>query len=426
MNRLTAAFAATIAFAPLALAAPAPRDGVGDVAAAIEAHYFDPAKGKTIADDLRGEAANGAFDGLTDPRELAQTLTAKLKPLDAHFHVEWLGDTPTPEAGAGPGPRPGPPRSYDDELRRSNYGFRKTEILPGNIGLIEMSGFADFNVKGDPARLAVDAALQSVTCADAIVIDLRQNGGGSPAMVGYLASAFAAPGADIYNVFHGREGTRSEAPADPYAAPRADVPVFILISSRTGSAAEAFPYTLQAAKRAIVVGEASAGAANPGGMVPTPSGFGVFVSDGSPINPLTGGNWEGTGVIPDVTVPAAAALDTGYELALEAALNRGLPEAETMDARWALEAIRAPKIDFAAADYVGVYDDLTITAGDGTLISTRSNPPPTTLKALAADLFFVVDHPERRVHFERDAAGKVVLMELRTSNGDALRLHRQS
>ncbi|BCW88308.1 hypothetical protein sos41_14470 [Alphaproteobacteria bacterium SO-S41] len=424
MNRFAAALVYGLLGASTALAAPAPRGGVGDVAAAIEAHYFDPAKAKSIADDLRSAAANGAFDALTDPRDLAQTLTTKLKPLDAHFNVEWQGDTPAPESV--PGSPPGPRRSYDDELRRTNYGFRKTEILTGNIGLIEMSGFAGFNAKGDPARLAVDAALQSVAHADAIIIDLRQNGGGSPAMVGYLASAFVAPGADIYNVFHGREGTRSEAPSEPYAAPRTDVPVFILISGRTGSAGEAFPYTFQAAKRATIVGEASAGAANPGGTVVTPSGFAVFVSDGSPINPVTGGNWEGTGVIPDVAVPAASALDKGYELALEAALARGLPETETMDVRWTLEAIRAPKLDFTAADYAGTYDDVTITAGDGTLISTRGKRPPTTLKPLAADLFFVADHPERRVHFERDAAGNVVLMELQTSSGDALRLHRQS
>ena len=130
---------------------------------------------------------------------------------------------------------------------------------------------------------------------DAVIIDLRYNGGGSPAMVGYLVSAFTPRDADIYNVFHGREGTESERPKDAYASPRLDVPLYVLISGLSASAAESTTYTLQAAHRATVVGEPSAGAANPGGEFPVGDGFNVFISTGTPVNPVTGKNWEGVG-----------------------------------------------------------------------------------------------------------------------------------
>src|SRR5690606_41154168 len=124
----------------------------------------------------------------------------------------------------------------------------------------------------------------------------RGNRGGSPAMVGYLASAFVARGADIFNTFHSRDVAHSEAPADWYHAPRPTVPLYVVVNGHTGSAAESFAYTLQQAGRATVVGETSGGAANPGGPVPTPGGLEVFVPTGSPVNPFSGGNWEGTGV----------------------------------------------------------------------------------------------------------------------------------
>ena len=77
----------------------------------------------------------------------------------------------------------------------------------------------------------------------------------------------------------------------------------------TSSAAEAFPYTLKAAKRATLIGEATWGGANPGGFVEAGDGFSVFISDGLLVNPFTGTNWEGTGATPDIKVDATEALN---------------------------------------------------------------------------------------------------------------------
>jgi C-terminal peptidase prc len=178
------------------------------------------------------------------------------------------------------------------------------------IGYIRLSTF----MSNDGSQ-EFKQALKKLEKTKGLIIDLRGNPGGAPAMVGYLASAFTAHNASIYNVFHSRVGTVSEAPAEWYATPRVDVPVYVLIDGRTGSAAESFAYTLQQARRATIVGEHSGGAANPGRFFAAGHGFRVFVPTGSPVNPISRGNWEGTGVIPDVASSSDDALETALALA---------------------------------------------------------------------------------------------------------------
>ena len=419
----------------VALAPVAPREVAGRVARAIEAHYFDAARGKAIADDLRAEAATGAFDALTDPRDLATALTRRLLPIDHHFNVGWsAGDAGPGPGGPGPqvrrGPGPGGPGAHqaDPFERRGAWGFRRVEILPGGIGYVDMRQFANFQPGDDdaPARAAVEAVLTLLTSSDAVIIDLRENGGGSPAMVGYLVSAFTPKDAKIYNVFHSREGTEDESPETYYARPRLDIPVYVLTSARTGSAAEAFAYTMQAAKRATIVGEASGGAANPGGRVPLGDGWSVFVSRGSPVNPVTGSNWEGAGVQPDVAAPAREALDRARQLALEALLAKQPGGPVATDTRWALEALKAERNPPATIggldDYAATYNgDLVVRRVGATLTMQRGRRPASVLLPLGDGLFFVQGEPSRRVAFERDASGKVVALQLQGPTGDGAR-----
>ncbi len=217
--------------------------------------------------------------------------------------------------------KPGDPTAARRPPPDPGNGIDRVDILDGNVGVLGLRGFADFEFGRDdqPARRAIDAALRRLADADALVIDLRGNRGGSPAMVGYLASAFVAPGSGIFNTFHSREGTQSEAPAQWHAAPRPALPLYVVIDARTGSAAESFAYTLQQADRATIVGETSGGAANPGGPIGTGGGLMVFVPTGSPVNPISHGNWEGVGVRPDVPVESAEALDAALRLARTAA-----------------------------------------------------------------------------------------------------------
>jgi hypothetical protein len=391
-------------------ATPSPRETAQAVATRIRDLYFDPKRGDEIAKGLESASAAGAFDALTDPRDLATALTTRLRPLDGHFNVAF---DPRPGDGPpmrGPGPSPGS-RPVNPGEAPGHYGFRGVQILPGNIGCIDLRQFSDidFDDPKDPARAAADAALNFVAGTDAIIFDLRDNGGGAPSMVGYLTSAFTPANAPIYNIFRTRQGMRSEAPAAFRAGPRLTVPVYILISARTGSAAEAFPYTMQAARRAVIVGEASGGAANPGGMVPAGGGFAIFVSQGSPINPITGGNWEGDGVKPDVATPWDKASDTAQIMALEAIITH---DAGRTDAVWALEAMRSQDLPANIVGelgaYPGAYGDRTVSLDGPRLKVVAGRRPPVALTPLGDDLFTVVGDPGRRYQFLRDDDGKVI------------------
>lgn len=403
-------------------ATASPRVVVGEIAEAIRQGYFDPTQAEVIAAAIVAEAAAGHYDALTDPRDLQEALTQRLKPYDRHFNVT----APLPPSDAPPEIRPSlRPVPFNIGVARRGQGFRSVEILPGNIALIDMRMFVHFEGDNDASRRQADAVLQFVSTADAVIFDQRGNGGGSPNMVGYLVSAFVERGPDIYNTFHTREGTESEAPTEYYPRPRPDVPLYVLTSARSGSAAEAFAYTLQAVGRATLVGETTAGAANPGGPAITPSGYRVFVSDGTPVNPITRSNWEGVGVKPDVAVPAAEALDFAWKVALAKQAER-LTGPAAMEAAWVLEALNAPSnMAFRSEDYVGAYSTTRVGAADGVLTWRQGDRPAWRLKPLSADLFFDVDEPYRRIRFERDAQGRVAALEILDSQSGNSRFLRR-
>ena len=421
---LTCALGLLVSLAPAGHASASPRTDTDSVAKAIEDNFYDVARGKSIASDLRAAAAKGDFDAYDDNRELAAALTQRLKPLDAHFNVQW--SPPTAKDDNNKGDRR-PPRS-PPPTHGTQHGIRRVEILPGNIGYIDLRQFAhfEFGKPDQPARQAIDAALQLIAGTDAVIVDLRANGGGSPAMVGYLTSAFTPKGADIYNTFHRRQGTDSEAPGDWFPSPRLQVPLYVLESARTGSAAEAFAYTVKNAKRATIVGEASAGAANPRGEVDAGNGISVFVSSGTPISPITGKNWEGEGVIPDVAVASSQALETARRLALEKIVAER-PQNESTEARWALDGLRAeaqPRQSGSPAEYVGDFGPMTIAEDDGRLVVKRGRRPVVVLLPLGGDVFTVAADPNLRMTFARDGKHAVDALEVEGLDGRSSRFRR--
>jgi hypothetical protein len=418
MRWLSLVMLAGLASAAAARDAPSPRAVVEGTAGAIERNYFDHARAATIAADLRAEARAGRYDGLA-PDALATALTRRLSPLDHHFRVAYSPGAEAPAPDAGPPPEPA--YGHEEQDRRGGYGFRRVAVLPGNIGYLRLDSFApiDFDQRDWPAWRAADAALTLLSRTDAIIIDLRGNGGGDPSMVGYLVSAFVAPDANVYNEFRFGQGRMSERPQIPSTAGLA-APVYILVSGRTGSGAESFAYTMQAAHRATIIGETSVGAANPGRDVPIAPGYAVFVSAATPINPITGGNWEGTGVRPDIAVPAADALESARALALESALTR-IPAAERIDAQWALDAQRArARQDGAPAldGYAGDFSGATVSVEEGALSYRMGRRPAIALIWLTGDVFTAPDDPRFRYTFRRDGAGRVDAIEIDAENGE--------
>jgi peptidase S41-like protein len=412
---------------PLSMASaqtPTPRETAESVASLIEANYFDAERATSIAGEIRAASTSGAWDSISEPLILATALTGIIAPYDGHFRVTW--SQPDDGSEAAENGRGRQLYGFGEFIQRSGFGFRRVAVLPGNIGYIDMTNFAhiDFANPEDPARRAVDAALALVAATDAVIIDLRDNGGGSPAMVGYIASAFTAPNAQIYNVFHSRSGEQNEAPAIYYPHPRLAVPLYILTSGRTGSAGEALPYTLQAADRATIIGEATYGGANPGGTFDAGAGFAVFISTGSPVNPITGSNWEGSGVQPDIAIPSEGALDRAQLMALDTLIAQG-DAAYRLDREWARSAF-VPAEDIAQdmSALVGNYGGLTVTQSGTGLQVRQGRRPALSLVPLGPGLFYRADNPLQRYRFVTDESGAATALETLRSDGTVSRQER--
>lgn len=398
-----------------------PQKDVEGIAGLIQSKYYDPERARKIADDLREAAAAGAFDRYAERTELAGELTRRLRALDGHFHVRWQSED-------APALAPKPASALPES--RSNYGFGRVERLSGNVAYIDLEYAAhiDFAAADSPAKRTADAALALCRDADAVIIDVRRNGGGSPAMVGYLVSAFVAADANVYNTFHSRQGVSSERPQATYATPMISVPLYVLISGRTGSAAESIAFTLQSARRAVIVGERSGGAANPGGGFRTEQGYTVFIATGSPRNPLNGRNWEGDGVQPDVAVAAELAMSRAHELALVKILTGTLRGAARTDAQWALEALRAqarPGPAESTLDFNGQFGPYELEVIASTPSARRARWPAMPLVRLADDLYFFEGDPSRRLTLER-RDGRVIAIRISSSDGNEQRFARTS
>ncbi|MFZ2028915.1 MAG: S41 family peptidase [Vitreimonas sp.] len=405
-----------------------PRAVAESVAQDIEQNYFDTTRARAIAAELRANAARGAYDRDTNPLDLAAALTAALHPHDGHFTVRYEG----PAAQTAPRNAPPPsPLGSEEAVARENYGFRRIDTLAGGVGVIAMNQFADFDpgepVATQPARQAADNAIQAVSNARAIIIDLRGSRGGSPAMVGYIAGYFTPRGANIFNTFHSPRGDMSEAPTgDPTRARLLTTPLYILVDGATGSAAESFPYTLQAAHRAIIVGERTDGRANPGGPFPVAEGFTVFVSVASPENPITHANWEGTGVQPDVVTSSADALARAHQLALERIAQADPHGDAGVESQWVLDGLRAqpsPRTAAQLAPFTGDYGLAHIAIDGDHLTYASLRRPPLTLIPLSNDTFVGAQEPYAHYQFER-SNGRVTAIAVLGPHGPTARYQR--
>jgi hypothetical protein len=289
---------------------------IEELATLVSERYVFPEDGARIAARLRERLWEGAYEDVA-LEALCRRLTGDLQSVNGDRH---LNAYPLP-ADAGERPDPETLRLRQaEQARQGNHGFERVEILPGNVGLLVLNGFADAAVAGDTAR----GAMAFLANVDALVIDLRQNGGGDPSMIQLLCSHFFAE-RTLLNTFEwrGREGREEYWTTTEVAEKKlVDVPLFVLTSRGTFSAAEEFAYDLRCLERARLFGERSGGGAHPGDVHPVAGVLQVFVPNGRAINPLTGTNWEGVGVEPHVEVPAEKALDAALVEARAAAAKQ--------------------------------------------------------------------------------------------------------
>jgi hypothetical protein len=288
------------------------KDVLNSLAQELEARYVFPDMAKKLAAAVKAKQKARAYEKVTAAPELARALTEDLLSVGHDKHLRVIFNR-SPMPSRPPGPLP--PQMLA-ELRKGNGAIPKLEILEGNVGYMRVNGVPEVDVAG-PAVAATFAFLHNT---DALIIDDRGNGGGDPNTVAVYVSYLSEGEPFVVNTFHWREGGRveefktTELGDLAYGARK---PVFVLTSPMTFSGGEELAYDLQALKRAVIVGEVTGGGANPVTLVGLGHQFAVTIPYATPINPITGSNWEQTGVSPDIRVSASAALSRAHALAID-------------------------------------------------------------------------------------------------------------
>ena len=241
-------------------------------------------------------------------------------------------------------------------------------------------------------------------------------------MTSYLLGYFLPPDSLVGTMRGRKSATELRTPAKIGGARRLEVPIYVLMSGASASAAEFFAYSLATRGRATIVGEPSAGASNPYEDFDAGGGFRIGVPLEEPVDARSGKNWGGTGVIPDERVASGAALERAQVVALSGLL-RTLNGPSARDARWALDALRTDlPLPAKLADYTGSYGRRTVRIDGANLVLERDRWPQRQLRFVGDDTFWIDGTPSSRVAFARDASGHVVALTELDAAGDVRRI----
>ncbi len=384
-------------------------------------HYVFPEKGEQMATFIDRRWREGFYDEWVDPRTLAEKLTEDLQSVsnDLHIRVRWNPEMVSEMTMS---------QSQEDSLHlieiwdkraaRNNFGFKEIRMLSEGVGYVKLNEFSGSPKAGNVAA----AAMNFLAGSEAVIVDLRENGGGSPDMIQFLTTYFYERElVHLNNFYHRSTDEITQRWTLPFVPGErlAGTDLYILTSGRTFSAAEEFTYNLKNLQRATVVGETTGGGAHPGGMMPASSGFLVFVPSGRAINPITGTNWEGVGVEPHVEVPAEQALDEAHYLAVENLSKKYNGEENPyLWTREFLQTLARPlKIDAKELEeYEGKYGARSIQLREGHLVYQRDDGPLYPLQIMKKDLFMIRDLPYFRLKFIREN-DRIVAVEGLYQNG---------
>jgi hypothetical protein len=285
----------------------------------LREYYVEPATAQQMADALKMHQTNGDYDAISDGDAFAARLTKDLQDVshDRHLRVDFSPFKMPPRSE----PTPEDEARFHHQMEHDNCAFDKVEILPNNIGYVKVDGFMDAAFCGP----TVVGAMGFVVHTDAIIFDLRENGGGQPAMVTLIASYLFDKPTHLIDIYNRKEDSTTQNWTLSYLpGPRlTKQPVFVLTSKRTFSGAEEFAFDLKNQKRATIVGETTGGGAHPVSGHTIGDYFTIGVPFAKSLDPATKTNWEGTGVEPDVKVPATDALATAEKLASEKIQAKG-------------------------------------------------------------------------------------------------------
>jgi hypothetical protein len=375
--------------------------------------YIFPDKAKEMEALLMKKLQEGQYDKFEDVQAFARVLTQDLQSVSKDRHIRCVYG---PEIVKRIRARMS--QSADDrekerqqalrEERKENFGFQEVKRLDGNIGYLDLRGFSGFR---EAAETAI-AAMNFLANANAVIIDLRRNGGGDPEMIQLISSYFLKERTHLNSFENRGQDTLEQFWSFHYVPgrPMFDTDLYVLTSRRTFSAAEEFTYNMKNLKRATIVGETTGGGAHPGGMQIVNDSFLVWVPTGRAVNPISKTNWEGTGIAPDIAVESDKALDKARTLALEKMMKSAPDEEAKARLQWALNDLKAKaepaKVEEAVLKkYVGRYAEGEIALENGHLY-VLARGMKLRLIPLSPTYFVPEDDSELQVEFVLDREGK--------------------
>ena len=276
---------------------------------ALVANYVFTEKAQVMSKYLHSQLTKGAYHDIKDPQVFARQISTDLQTACPDLHMNFRYDARLAQMGPPPmsGPNPHLDSLRNADMATGNFGFTASEVLPGNAGYVKFNGFVDVSPS---AVQTVTAAFRFVQHTKALIIDLRENHGGSPAMVKQVLSYFFPEKTRVNDIIVPNKRDTAKGWTDPTSTDGTilRMPVYVLTSTQTVSAAEDFAYAMQATKRGTIAGEKTAGGSHPTGPVFLGHGFVAGIPFAHTYNIHTGTEWEGTGVIPDIAVKADASL----------------------------------------------------------------------------------------------------------------------
>ncbi|MBL0153562.1 MAG: hypothetical protein IPP93_08770 [Chitinophagaceae bacterium] len=387
----------------------------------LNRHYIFPEKAGAITVYLQSQLDKKAYAGLLDnPQKLAEQIAKDINTVhhDPHMRIKFDPGFVTQEAY---NPGPDDLKRIKNYWRENNYTFKKAEILPGNIGYLPFNLFVE---DIEAAKPTIKAALTFLANTNALIIDLRENMGGSPEMVSQVESYFFREKTHMNDLINRSNKDTTFMYADPAKTDglTLSMPVYILTSRNTFSGAEDFSYGMQMAKRAVVVGETTGGGAHPQRPFSVGQGFVVFIPFARSLNPVTLTDWEGTGVTPDLKTTANEALGKAQELIFrnlsltatdQQEKNKYVYYSNSLLAEKSRDQLPVNKL----SPLTGTYGGLVIYLDKNKLYCKNENSggAVSALKHISGNLF-VLDK-EAQIEFIKNSAGQFSAIKIFVNDG---------
>jgi hypothetical protein len=402
---------------------------VDSIALFMKEKYVFPDKGEAMGQLVLKNLKEGKYDGISNPQDFAEALTEDLQLVNHDRHIRVMYG-PEMIDMVRKGQKEETKKEMEEYMKRQqehvNFNFEQIKILSGNVGYLKFNSFMDASNAGPTAI----AAMNFLAHTDALIIDLTENGGGSPSLIQLITTYFFEEPEHI-NSFYIREGDKTDQFWTlPYVPGErmTETDIYILTSGFTFSGAEEFTYNLKNMKRAIIIGETTGGGAHPVEQHIINDNFGITIPFGKAVNPITSSNWEGTGIEPHVKAEKNNAFDVAYALALDSLFKKEGNGDVKQELAWAKDGHQAKLNPFkmdekSMKDFVGVYGPRNITLENGQLYYQREGRPKMKMVPMKEDLFMLEDLEYFRLRFIRED-GRIVAVEGLYDNGETDRHDR--